>query len=271
MEIFGKLQEMINENAMDPRPGKPEEVTKNKKLYMPKYYNIHHFTSAIGESVMARVVNATIDGMNKHHHLPRYLIVLLDIDMIHDLNIYEFGVHKGLALTINWLAKQLDLLMNRKRMQNLEKRPASVQGSNPTIIFVTMIKRLERYPEGSKMAWVCTLRNKFNELLNESAARTNAKILSIHNCTSPDDFDHFGKLSRKGRLTFWLKLDDLLQRFEENKVKLIPKVEGTTKYSGRDNRKPKSEVYKVHNYDRDDHHQRSYSHAHAHEFIAKVT
>ena len=109
-------------------------------------------------------------------------------------------------------------------MQLLEKRPGAVIDSGPTTIYINMIKHIEHYPEQSKMAKMCTLHGKFNDLLNDLAAKKNNRILSIRSLNSQHYFDARGNLSRAGKEAFWWELDNLIQKFESNKVKLLPRV-----------------------------------------------
>ena len=127
------------------------------------------------------------------------------------------------------MAKHLNITLSRKCLQNYDQKPGSVTAEEPTIIYITMIKRPQRYPEGSKMANICSLRNKFNDLLNETASHTEGKILFIKTCDNPDCFDHFGNLSSKGKRAFRIEVDDLIKKFDTNKVKLMPKTRDDTK------------------------------------------
>ena len=91
----------------------------------------------------------------------------------------------------------------------------------PTVIFITMIRRVQTFYEGSRMADLCRLRVKFNEILNESASRQKYNILSIKSCATIKHFDCMDNLSAKGMCNFWEELDDLLDQFDANKVKLL--------------------------------------------------
>ena len=102
-------------------------------------------------------------------------------------------------------------------------RPGIVNGNDPMVIYVTMVRRVERYPEDSKMAKLCTFRVKFNDLLNEAVGRKGNYVLSVRSCTNPSNFNHWGTLSMQGKEVFWQEIDQLIEKFENDKVKLEPR------------------------------------------------
>ena len=69
---------------------------------------------------------------------------------------------------------------------------------------------------------MCQLRSKFNDALNDNVAKNEHHIMTINSCDSYEHFDRAGKLSIKGKRAFWREIDDLIQCFEENCVKLLP-------------------------------------------------
>ena len=61
--------------------------------YLYEFYNIHHYTKLASdggvESPTARMLNAFIEGINKRSRLPRYVIVMPDIDIIEEVDLFE--------------------------------------------------------------------------------------------------------------------------------------------------------------------------------------
>ena len=217
--IFGKFQEHQNAAIMDRR--KPDTPS----MYLTDRFNVKLSTyHSSSQPAISRILNATIEALNTEHRLPKMLIIIIDKDIINDLKDedFDYGANKCLTLNINWLFKQIDIAVRRTRLQILEKRPGAVNGNDPKIIYVQMVIRVEHYKNNSKMAKICGLRSKFNELLSEAAGRFNAYILSIRSCTGPEYFDHLGNLSAKGKDAFWWELDELIEKFEANQVKLLP-------------------------------------------------
>ena len=222
-KLDGKLQEFENAYKLDRKSGKPT-------LYLMDCYNLKMFkpqNDTISPAIL-RVSNALMEGINGNDRLPKYIIVVIDYDIIIDLNVFDYGAHKALKLHVDWIVNEFDVRTRRKKFQILEKKPGAVNDDHPTIIYVTMIKRVEHYKEGSLMAKVCSLRKKFNDLLNMAAARKEAKVLTIRSCNSPQHFEASGALSTKGKLAFWWEVDELIERFEMNKVKLLPRINNNT-------------------------------------------
>ena len=161
---------------------------RNKKItqfYMSNYYNVKNFNnlSAVGASArnaMARLINSTIEALNSSNTLPKMLIIIIDKDLIESINLFNYGAYKVLLQVVNWLTRQIDILIRWKRLQILEKRPGAVYNQyHPAVIYVMMLKHPHHFKEGSWIEVVCGLRTKFNAILNDAAARQDAYVLSI--------------------------------------------------------------------------------------------
>ena len=219
-DLANTLQEYENEYILD---------RKNKKstLYMMDSYNIKTFypqNKVLVPEAVARINNALIEGLNHNHVLPKFKIAVIDKDLIEDLNIFDYGAHKALALHVDTLIKNVDVTIRCKCLQLLERCPGAVLDEyQPTIIYVTMIHQVEHYHKVSLLAKICSLGNKFNDLLNNYAAKRDHRILSIRSCTGPEHFTESAMLSKVGKEAFWWELDDLMECFEKDKVKLRPK------------------------------------------------
>ena len=44
----------------------------------------------------------------------------------------------------------------------------------------------------------------------------------MNTCNCYEDFDRSGNLLLKGKCKFWLELDDLIQKFDSDRIKLLP-------------------------------------------------
>ena len=76
--------------------------------------------------------------------------------------------------------------------------------------------------EFTKTGLTCKLRARFNDVLNNSVAKIDQYIMTINSCNTFDHYDRFANLSPKGKRDFWIELDDLIDRFERDRVKLHP-------------------------------------------------
>ena len=77
---------------------------------------------------------------------------------------------------------------------------------------------------GSTLDEIFALRAKFNDALNDAAGRLNHRILTVNSCNVTQHFTHRGELSVAGKRAFWMEIDDLLECFDSNRVKLLPNL-----------------------------------------------
>ena len=129
------------------------------------------------------------------------------------------------------------MTVRRRKLDLGEKNPGAVFGSDPKIILTKMLRRPQFYPTGSRMEKICTARPKFNDALNEAAAKFDFNIMNVTACTRPDHFEHNGrKLSEAGKNIFWRELDHLLERFDRNEIQLLPSAQVRQNQSGNQDR-----------------------------------
>ena len=122
-DVFNTFQEQINKAF----------VTKRNRdaiqPYLNDYYNVHgYFTSSVMQDrATGRILNVLIEVLNQkqiaRQRLPRFLVVVLDKDIIADLNSFKVGAVKNLATLVNWLTCQIDIVIWRKRLQIADKKP----------------------------------------------------------------------------------------------------------------------------------------------------
>ena len=204
-----------------------DQAAANNKTppYLYEYYNVEGFwvlpTTGIHRSI-AHILNSFIEALNMGRWLPRFLIVIIDKDIIEDVDMYDYGATKELYENVKWLIRQIDILIQRKKAEILNVRPGALYSTDPKLILVTMIHRPLQFPTGSQMGKVVTLRAKFNNSLNEVAAEYDYSILSIDSCDSECHFDLLRKLNHLGQYTFWKQLNYLLQLFNKKKIYLLP-------------------------------------------------
>ena len=175
-------------------------------------------------SSLAQMVNALIDVVNeKNARLPKHLIVIADQNIIKDVpDVLHLDAHRGISALTNWLVRQLNTVICRKRVDLLEKKPGSLSGLFTNIIFVRMLRRIGNFHEASRNHGINMLRPRFNDALNDAVTKIDQHMLTINGCNT---FDHFAvnrKLSLRGKRDFWLELDNLIDLFDRKKIKLLP-------------------------------------------------
>ena len=116
---------------------------------------------------------------------------------------------------------------------------------------IVFIKMLHRYGKFShNIEELLKLKPKFNDALNDAAAKIDHYVLTINSCNSYDHFAHNENLSLKGKTDFWIKIDDLLHRFDLNKVKLLPNLKNPPHHRNVHCRSRNPSTDRMDNYDR---------------------
>ena len=199
---------------------------KVEATYLSQYYNLHAFYKLLtfeARSACARIISALIEAVNEHHILPHFLIVMLDSDLITDLHDKRYDqASEALDTIVPWLTKQIKKIVARKRMQIMEKKPGAVFTGDPKIIYVRMLRRNMQLDNQSIMGSIRPLTNKFAAILNDAISELDQNIMTIISCSSPENDHKWGNPSVKGAKAFWKEVDDLLQKFNLNKIKLVP-------------------------------------------------
>ena len=76
--------------------------------YLYDYYNVFAYVPAhsLGATrTIARTFNVVVEGLNNKKCLPRFLIVVVDKDIIKDVNIFEYGASKAIVKNVEWLVR----------------------------------------------------------------------------------------------------------------------------------------------------------------------
>ena len=169
-----------------------------------------------------RLLNSLTKAFNECHKLPRFLVIAMDVDLLSALDIFKCDIVQSIRQVTTWIVKQVNIMIRRKCIKLLSLKPGMIYGSDPTVIFVRMICRINNFQHGSYLDELYSLRAKFNDALNDAAAKYSYNIATINSCNTDSHFDHLGRLSAKGKTDFWYELDDLLERFDHKDVKLLP-------------------------------------------------
>ena len=72
-----------------------EAQSSQSSLYLYQNYNITPWHAPMWSNTKAflvRVLNALIEGLNEETHLPQYILVILDKDLISSAELYDYGI-----------------------------------------------------------------------------------------------------------------------------------------------------------------------------------
>ena len=179
-------------------------------LYIHEFFNVKVFENckpAGVELAAARIVNSLIDAINSENKLPKILLVTIDKDIATDVCRYDPATQQTMLQELTqWCVQQINMIIRRKRLDLLEKRPGAIAGHATTIIFVRMMRRIGNHKIDSKTGRVLEMRSKFNDALNNSVGKIGQHILTVTSCNSYDHFSHNGDLSLIGKSEFRWKL-----------------------------------------------------------------
>ena len=154
--------------------------------------------------------------------LPKYIIYVLDKDLIDCLkgNKIETSIVMGAA--IHYLLKQVDILINRRNTDILNIKPGAYSEIYPRIVWIRMLKRPNVKPVNTQKFF--SLRRKFNSMLEErllTAHEERHRIMSIE--VQSGEFNNWGDLTSGGKAQFWREVDQAMNKFDTGKIKLFPR------------------------------------------------
>ena len=203
-------------------------------LFIREFFNVkmyHNTSPSSAENSLGRVINALTSAVNdKCATLPKYLMVIMDFDLLLNItDVFDPAAQKVVPRITDWVIRQINLVVRRKRIDLLDRKPGALSGVQTSIVFVRMLRRIGSFQPGSKMEGVCSLLAKFNDSLNDAVAKIGQHIMTITSCASYEHFNDKGLLSPTGKTHFWQEVDDLIERFNIRKMKLLPNLKNQTK------------------------------------------
>ena len=86
----------------------------------------------------------------------------------------------------------MQMLFRRRRQELAEKKLGPIYASDPKIILVQMLRRPHRFPDGSHMVNIMSIRPMFNSLLNDAAKHYQLNVLYHDTCGDSNQFDRMG-------------------------------------------------------------------------------
>ena len=195
-------------------------VQKQQSPYMYERFNVFYFFTSpltFGNNTLLHINNAFIEALNRRDRLPRYILLILDRDLIDMVNRFDFGITEQLEKCVKWLATQLEWSITARKEQMWNIKLGAIPLKDTKIIWLEMFDR----PVTDN---AMTIRNKFNRGLNEVAKqRNNNYIMVIDSLKDPKHFERNGKLNYWGKLQFWKQVDYLVKQFDRRKTTLHPR------------------------------------------------
>ena len=213
-EIFPILQGLKTQKIMLKKP----------PPYIYEYFNTFGFITCNGTSqrnILARLLNALIEAFNRREKLPRYIVVILDKNLIEaavQAN-FDYGITKMLSKWVNWFSNMIDRHVEIRKQELLNKRPGAVE-SDPKIIWIKMLDRPHVQKPNPRFK-VQSLKGKFNELIDDIvSAKRNNHFMSISSVEYLRHFTNGGELNQMGALQYWKEFDYYFKKFDRKEISL---------------------------------------------------
>ena len=171
--------------------------------------------------VIGKIQNAPVAALNDYSHLPRYIFIFPDKDIVQDIGHYDEGVKKSIFTHLNWLSKQIGRCLVKRRDNLKSLKPSAVSTEQTRVIWVSMLTR----PITDNQSWasIWKLHRKFNEVLEDLLEIENfMHIMHIGDMEEERFFDSRGDLTIEGQKQFWRNLDKQLKNFDFHKTELPP-------------------------------------------------
>ena len=198
----------------------------NPLPYIFQFYNIHGFYTLSAVRGITRMINPLIEGINEQPRLPKYIVMVPDVDILMALRSQNIAAALVMGSTLHYLIRQLDTILEWRKQSLREKKPGALPKDSdlyPKIIWIRipkcpMIQGTQLIPNAFH------LRGKFNSVLEECLHDGKDDVHKIMSIDVPHtSFDSLDKLSSLGQSEFWIKVNKALKRFELNKIKLRPR------------------------------------------------
>ena len=198
------------------------ELKHQQTPYIYQFYNVSaYYMNPLSDvrPSMARMQNALVKAMNKNTYLPKYLIMLPDMDLVE--SIIRNKLREDIEDILNWIINQVSKLLITRREDLKYKNPGSVTADLTRVIWVKMLARPNSNSYRLQKIW--RLKNKYNEILTFLLeAEKYMHIIELKNMEEYKYFDKQGNLSTAGKAEFWanfnkeLKITDSMRKPETN-------------------------------------------------------
>ena len=169
-EAFGSFQAMNSE----------AKIKKKPPPYIFDYFNvIPLYQRALRQisSMEARMENALVSMLNVKDHLPTYLLIIPDKDLLRSYSFFAFGISKIIQRCLSHMMNDIKKDLRTRREDLMQKRPGAVS-ERVKVIWVKVVNRpYIRVPNPKQN--IFTQIAKFNFILEDLLADRGGNIMEI--------------------------------------------------------------------------------------------
>ena len=175
-----------------------------------------------GKNSVAHILNAFINALNNRAFLPKYILFVIEDDIIQDTKPFDHGITHMLEKQLSWLLKQVNKYITRCRDDLHDKKLGALSSNfEPRVIWLKMINPLDLDIE--HICKARSVRARFNARMNNILiSEKYMHIMAIMDVYDYPQkyFDNFEKLSTSGLSIFWKEVDRKLRKFDRRKLEL---------------------------------------------------
>ena len=189
-------------------------VTKRLQPYLLRYFEVsaYHQANDLGVcSCIARILNAVIEVLNRLSGLPDYTLIIPDVDIIKNINYFDYGISWILSRCLHWLGRQINKVTTARREYLMKTKPGTLPDTKnpPVIIWVKMPSRPYLQNCSGTLLKSFQQAKKFNNIMKEVCIKIRHRYIEVNGVRKVNSH---GYITSIGKVDFWKELDE---KFEE--------------------------------------------------------
>ena len=215
-DIYPSLQAIRAKTTLD----------KAVKPYLFEYYNVIPRYAAMNSNIhpmLARVFNEIVTALNERTQLQRYIIIILDKEILEAADHNNFGIQRIISEMLDWLMHNIDKTIDLRREDVRLKRAGAIASSGEPCIIWTKMTTRPIIQDATKSFLFAECR-KLNEIMDEIIPKYKHTHLMEVQVPSDDMrlFDKWGNLSGVGHEKYWGNFILQIKQFDRAETDLRP-------------------------------------------------
>ena len=185
-----------------------ETIPVQKKYFIKTNFEYRPFCNSRYNSndanVLTRICNTFIQALNEHAKLPKFLVIMLDADLIKYITFNGMGVSTIYGEWISWLLKELKSAIDTTKSQ----LPVKAKRDNYPVLYWVNAAIHPFFPDNN-------LHQKFNLCLESIIKQEpSMHVVKFKNHWSQDDnslVNHVGTISEIRKNEYWRAVDTTIE------------------------------------------------------------
>ena len=104
-------------------------------------YNVKDYHSGGMYKGIARMIKPMVEALNDRHRLPRFILVIPDMDILKHLKSHNINTAFVMGSALHYLIRQYDILLERHLQDLTDKKPGALSPVDITgIVWVRMLR-----------------------------------------------------------------------------------------------------------------------------------